>query len=82
MAWFEQLLEVLKNYLVDFGVPAEQAPLAALGLVYLALTVVLLFFVLLLVKRARRRRPRADEPQPESAAAEPVATGEETPVTS
>jgi fused signal recognition particle receptor len=83
MAWFEQYLEVLKNYLVGFGVPAEQGLLAALGLVYLALTLVLLAFVLLLVKRVRKRRSSlADQLPPEREAAEPVAADEKPPATS
>lgn len=71
MAWFEQYLAILKDFLVGLGIPAEHGLLAALGLVYLSLTILLLLLVLLLVQRFRQRRAKKTEkPAPEDETAE------------
>ncbi len=71
MAWFEQYLAILKDFLVGLGIPAEHGLLAALGLVYLSLTILLLLLILLLVQRFRQRRStKAEEPAPEEETAE------------
>ncbi len=56
MDWFEKYLGIVKDFLIELGVPAEQGTLAAMGLIYLAMTFILLLLVLLLVKRVRRGR--------------------------
>ena len=44
-------LNKLSDYLVAAGVPAEDGPMAALGLVFLSLTLLSLTLVLLLLKK-------------------------------
>jgi len=73
-------LDVFVAYLLpllaDVGVPEEYRPLAAFGILYLGVTVVVLLFVFLLLKIFRRPR----QPQKQQKPAEEVATEETVPL--
>ncbi len=73
---FELWLSPLVDTLVTYGVPAEDGPMAALAVVYLALTLFSLAVVILLLKSKFRKgvAPVADETEPE--AEEPVVAAE------
>lgn len=76
----EMALQELAALLVRLGVPAEDGPMAALVLIYLALTLLSLLIVVVLLRRnLRRRTPRADST--EAVVEEEVAGQEEEPAT-
>jgi fused signal recognition particle receptor len=76
---FELYLKTTADSLISLGVPAEYGQIAALGLVYLGLTLLILLLVRLLLRVGRRsqRRAAAEGDAAESSgkvAAEPAAT--------
>lgn len=82
---FERLLTKLADVLVNAGIPAEHGPMAALGLVFLSLTLISLLVVVLLLKRNFRSGETRDRVSVEPVVETPevsveVATEEESPV--
>jgi fused signal recognition particle receptor len=69
---FERWLAKLADFLVTLGVPAEHGPIAALGLVFVSMTLVSLVVVVLLL----RRKYRFGERQAEESAEPPETTAE------
>jgi len=69
---FERWLAKLADFLVTLGVPAEYGPIAALGLVFVSMTLVSLVVVVLLL----RRKYRFGERQAEESAEPPETTAE------
>jgi len=63
---YEAWLKVLADTLVGLGVPPEQGALAALGLIYLVLTLLVVLVILLAVRRRRGARAGAAAPLPEA----------------
>jgi len=76
---FEHWLKQLAEFLVASGVPAEHGPTAALGVVYLFLTLLSLVVVALLLKRNLRPKDRPSAP-PTSPTSAPVEETTEVPV--
>ena len=73
---FERWLTKLADFLVKAGVPAEHGPMAALGLVFLSLTLLSLIVVVLLLRRKIRPGEVRDEVSAESLVEEPETTDE------
>ncbi len=69
---FERWLAKLADFLVTLGVPAEDGPIAALGLIFISITLVSLVVVVLLL----RRKYRPGERQAEVSAEPPETTAE------
>jgi fused signal recognition particle receptor len=73
---FERWLTKLADFLVKAGVPVEHGPMAALGLVFLSLTLLSLIVVALLLRRKFRPGEARDEVSAESLVEEPETTDE------
>ena len=73
---FELWLQKIADFLVTAGVAAEDAPMAALALIYLVLTFCSLGIVVLLLRRNLRTQKAAAEPQDDAPAETPEAAGE------
>lgn len=73
---FERWLTKLADFLVKAGVPAEHGPMAALGLVFLSLTLLSLIVVVLLLRRKFRPGEVRDEVSAEALVEEPETTDE------
>ena len=79
--WLTLVLQRLAELLGQWGVPEAYRQAAALGVLYLGVTVVLLIFVLLLVRLRRPKRPRPEPAKPPVEAAEKEAEAPaETPI--
>lgn len=74
---FELWLNQLADFLVTAGVPAEQGPIAALGLVFLCATLLSLLIVILLLRRNFRSKGDQTETAEESVDEEQAAVAEE-----
>jgi fused signal recognition particle receptor len=70
---FDLWLNKLADLLINAGVPAEQGPMAALGLLFLSLTLLVLAVVVLLLRRTLR-----SQKTPEALAGKPVDQAERT----
>ena len=66
--WLNTFVTDLSPLLASVGVPEEYRPLAAFGILYLGMTVVVLLFALLLLKIFRK--PKQPEPEVEQAGGE------------
>ena len=73
---FELWLQKIADFLVTAGVAVEDAPMAALALIYLVLTFCSLGIVVLLLRRNLRTQKAAAEPQDDAPAETPEAAGE------
>ncbi|MGK2945964.1 MAG: hypothetical protein ACSLFC_14675, partial [Desulfuromonadales bacterium] len=73
---FERWLTKLADFLVKAGVPVEHGPMAALGLVFLSLTLLSLIVVVLLLRRKSRPGEARDDVSAESLVEEPETTDE------
>ena len=73
---FELWLQKIADFLVTAGVAAEDAPMAALALIYLVLTFCSLGIVVLLLRRNLRTQKAAAEPQDDAPVETPEAAGE------
>ncbi|MEJ2471672.1 MAG: signal recognition particle-docking protein FtsY [Desulfuromonadales bacterium] len=72
---FEKYLQPIAAFLIDAGVPAQHGLMAALGLVYLGLTLLSLLIVIVVLRKNLRSRqgkeaPPAEEPVAEEPAVE------------
>lgn len=73
---FELWLNKIADFLVTVGVPVEDGPIAALGLVYLVLTLLSLAIVILLLRRNLKTRKSVETPGEKTV--EDVAAAEES----
>ena len=77
---FELWLKKLTDFLVVAGVPPEQGPIAALGLVFLCITLLSLIFILLLLRRnSRAKDARTEISEETESAAEETESVDEKP---
>ncbi len=75
--WFNELLNNLADFLIIAGVPPDQGQIAALGLVFLCMTLLSLLIVLLLLRRKFRRKDAPTETAEELAVEEPEVIDED-----
>ncbi|MEJ2524759.1 MAG: roadblock/LC7 domain-containing protein [Desulfuromonadales bacterium] len=67
---FEKYLQPIAAFLIDAGVPAQHGLMAALGLVYLGLTLLSLLIVIVVLRKNLRSRQGKEAPPAEEPVAE------------